>query len=881
MKINSSDNKVFAFNKLQKDETILSFDGSGKLGVGAQGGFLSKISSLFEKIKTFMDSPEEKELRQKIERELAKKNFINSQSSYLFEGKLDELIDTREKYDLKNPAAVIDYNRFVRVKEDEPIDKTALTDRAIQALRNQIFAEINGENSYIDYLYTEGKVHDYVDVAEAMHYLYEDITQDEYNEWRDKAEKGLDSLMRRMGKLLGENKDYTPDTLTSVLNYRLYNILKSWTNEAETRKKIERDFADDILGNALYPSSVENFSEFSTALQALGILSPNYQFISKNVAEVDIYQKEYESHSELTKKRELVFEIAKDKELLRDEKFDALLEKDYGKTLNEMIKRLQALKDNSTLSEKNEQIYEGRLKSTLENFSELFILNLYGGDPELRDSANTEWYNNYKTKINEAFLAVSERSLTDFDFHKDPTETYLVDDERAIVIENFKEALKGFDSFFREENGFAKILDSYSSDFKTLKDAYDNVREIVSCEQLYGIFDKEKGEMAKKAFNDLFLQDVYNHNYNEFIFEKLGSDFDKLYKESSKQKNLMAIDKKALEFFEDIKSGLINPEKLNDEIQNRFGKELQEYDKIEWSANPFAATMLQASGFLMQNLSTPYNYDFESFKERIAKAEMELGISNLSNRISLVSMIKEKDPNTKDLLALLSTGYSPEWKKFGEDIFGNKTKIENPYDRAEIVDSRIISGNPGGNPGGAFEQLYPRGAIESLSKLVRFEKEKGLIQGLESGTTTLEEFANKYGDEYQRLLNDARKSLEQNLLAQSKGFETVDQYDKFLSFNLQIDPDSVIKSFKEPIDINPAFIEKVANGEHQKFVEKVIDLVKDQYKGSVDVKALVEEVYNKGAQKVIEEENLDGRTTESRFGKEIDKKIKEVGELSM
>lgn len=138
-----------------------------------------------------MDSPEEKELREKKERELAKENFINSQSTYLFEDKLDEFIDKRKEFNLRIPAAAYDYESFVRGREDnEPFDKTALINRAKESIRNQIFAESNDADSYIDYLYIEGKADDYADRADAMQDLYEGMTQDEYNEWRDKAEKG-------------------------------------------------------------------------------------------------------------------------------------------------------------------------------------------------------------------------------------------------------------------------------------------------------------------------------------------------------------------------------------------------------------------------------------------------------------------------------------------------------------------------------------------------------------------------------------------------------------------------------------------------------------------------------------------------------------------
>ena len=48
-----------------------------------------------------------------------------------------------------------------------------------------------------------------------------------------------------------------------------------------------------------------------------------------------------------------------------------------------------------------------------------------------------------------------------------------------------------------------------------------------------------------------------------------------------------------------------------------------------------------------------------------------------------------------------------------------------------------------------------------------------------------------------------------------------------------------------------------------------------------NVKKLLEEVLEKGAEQTITDKGLDGRTKEARFIKEVDKKIKEANELSM
>ena len=58
-----------------------------------------------------------------------------------------------------------------------------------------------------------------------------------------------------------------------------------------------------------------------------------------------------------------------------------------------------------------------------------------------------------------------------------------------------------------------------------------------------------------------------------------------------------------------------------------------------------------------------------------------------------------------------------------------------------------------------------------------------------------------------------------------------------------------------------------------------MDLLKDKLpegKNKTEIKKLVKEVLDNGAQKVIEEKGLDGRGKEARFLKEADKKLKEL-----
>lgn len=202
-------------------------------------------------------------------------------------------------------------------------------------------------------------------------------------------------------------------------------------------------------------------------------------------------------------------------------------------------------------------------------------------------------------------------------------------------IEDFKTNIDNFIDF-RKENGLPKLEGIINPD-KTLSEINDDIKNIAYYETNYGISYIEKGKKADNSFKNLFLQDVRNYDYDQFRFEKLNSNFDKLYKEANKQKDLMAADKKALQFFRDIKDGAVISKNLEKEIENRFGKELDSYDKIEWRANRLAATMLQAAGFLREDLSS-FRIALEHFNQEEIRLQKELGIKNLSERLSLASV---------------------------------------------------------------------------------------------------------------------------------------------------------------------------------------------------------------------------------------------------
>lgn len=813
-----------------------------------------------------------------------REEFINSQYKLLNSiENLDEVIAKRKEYGLPITPAAQDYLDFVQGR-DGVTDAWQLSHRAAYSLEDQIDAEDKGNDNFLDRLYDEGKLGAFTDKKKNTKELYRDMTQEEYNAWRAKAADETREFMNKMDKKLTENPDYRPDTLNSVLEYRLYQVFKN-SNIDNLRENLENQFYGELVGsNLVIPGGdmfpISTFANFQNGLIAAGLLTPKDDFINKYEAGYDLYQQNFEKYNDLKQNEHLASEIAKDKELLREGKFDELLKKDHGKVLNEEIKRLQTLKTNSTLNERNKEIYEDRLNSALRNFSELAIINFYEGDVnKVEGIANTSAYDGLVREIRTSLSSLGSQvgklkynEVADDNSGFDNLDEYELG-KLNMQIEDFKTKIDNFIDF-RKEEGLSELEGIISPD-KTLSEILDDIKSVAYYEKHYGVSDIEIGEKVDNAFKNLFMQDVVNSDYSRFTFEKLNFDFDKLYKETNKQKDLRIADKKALDFFRDIKDGAITSKNLEKEVENRFGQELKDYDKIEWRANPLATTMLQAIGILRESLN--FSRDgFKDFKEEVKMlgkqlAEEGLGIKNLSERLSLTSIIKEKDPNIKKFVSLLSNGFCLSYKEQSKDIYGFAEKINNPYEREEILVE--------------YDLDYPVQALKSLMDLVAFEREKGLIEGLENGTTTLEEFTNSHGDEYKKLLNDAKESLKENLLALSKGFNMTKDYNNFLAANNNIEPEKVIEAIKEAgkkvIDVNPKFLDDVASGKHQELIKKLAEQIKEEYPNKKNVQKLLEEVFEKGAERTITDKGLDGRTKEARFIKEVDKKIKEVSELSM
>ena len=626
---------------------------------------------------------------------------------------LDEVISKRKEYGLAITPAAQDYLDFVQ-GVDGATDAWELSHRAAFSLQDQIEAEDKDNDNLLDSLYDEGKLSAFHDEEKNTKELYGDMTQEEYNAWRAKAADATREFMNKMDKKLADNPNYRPDTLNSVLEYRLYQVFKN-SNIDNLRENLENQFYGELVGNNLvipdggvFP--ISTFANFQNGLIAAGLLTPKDDFISKYEAGYDLYQENYKEYSEAMLEKRIISNIAQDKELLRAEDFDALIEKSNNDAFKKEMNVFKTLKENFNLSGRNREIYRDRLNNFIENYSTNFIYGIYGTTREnvrQADKINGAIYKNWARTFERVAEEIKEENLGDFLFKDEAGELDANGDDLKYetgvkIISRFKTAAMSFLDY-REAAFISKPGDVVFETDK-LSDVSKRLEELIAKDRDFSVSHIEKGKKAQKIIDDLFPR-VYN--YPKTVLNALGSDFDKRYKESNRQKDLRVAEKKALSRYSDIKNGSVNLGNLYSEIDKRFGEELKNYDEIEWRANPFATTMLKAAGTLAPDLTRADEAYFEEAQKQIVRAGEELGIVGLHERLSLPSMITNKDPNMKNLLALLANDYDPKLKEMGKDTHNYMEEIDNPYSRRAII-------------GNFSESDYPRGAYDSLKKLVNF-----------------------------------------------------------------------------------------------------------------------------------------------------------------
>ena len=315
--------------KTDRSDAHPGIESSNELNGREKNSFFGFLENILERVlKYSKDRAKEPEQDSEAKK---REEFMNSQYRMLNSiDNLDEVIAKRKEYGLSITPAAQDYLDFVQGR-DGVTDAWQLSHRAAYSLEDQIDAEDKGNDNFLDRLYDEGKLGAFTDKKKNTKELYRDMTQEEYNAWRGKATDETREFMNKMDKKLADNPDYRPDTLNSVLEYRLYQVFKN-SNIDNLRENLENQFYGELVGsNLVVPGGdmfpISTFANFQNGLIAAGLLTPKDDFISKYEAGYDLYQENYKEYSEAMLEKRIISNIAKDKELLRAEDFDALIEK--------------------------------------------------------------------------------------------------------------------------------------------------------------------------------------------------------------------------------------------------------------------------------------------------------------------------------------------------------------------------------------------------------------------------------------------------------------------------------------------------------------------------------------------------------------------------
>ena len=298
--------------KTDRSDAHLGIESSNELNGREKNSFFGFLEGILERVLKYSKDrngePEQDSEAKKIG------EFMSSQYRMLNSiENLDEVIAKRREYGLAMTPAAQDYLDFVQGR-DGVTDAWELAHRAAFSLQDQIEAEDKDNDNLLDSLYDEGKLSAFHDEEKNTKELYGDMTQEEYNAWRAKAADATREFMNKMDKKLADNPNYRPDTLNSVLEYRLYQVFKN-SNIDNLRENLENQFYGELVGsNLVIPDGgvfpISTFANFQNGLIAAGLLTPKDDFISKYEAGYDLYQENYKEYSEAMLEKRIISNIA-------------------------------------------------------------------------------------------------------------------------------------------------------------------------------------------------------------------------------------------------------------------------------------------------------------------------------------------------------------------------------------------------------------------------------------------------------------------------------------------------------------------------------------------------------------------------------------------
>lgn len=499
--------------KTDRTDVHAGIESSNELNGRERNSFFGFLENILERVLKY--SKDRKGEPEQDSEAKKREEFINSQYRMLSSiENLDEVIAKRKEYGLAITPAAQDYLDFVQGR-DGVTDAWQLSHRAAYSLEDQIDAEDKGNDNILDAMYDEGKLSAFYDEEKNTKELYRDMTQEEYNTWRGKAADETREFMNKMDKKLADNPDYRPDTLNSVLEYRLYQVFKN-SNIDNLRENLENQFYGELVGsNLVIPGGdmfpISTFANFQNGLIAAGLLTPKDDFINKHEASYDLYQENYKEYSEAMLEKRIISNIAKDKELLRAEDFDALIEKSNNDAFKQQINVFQKLKENFNLSGKNREIYRDRLDNFIQNYSVNFVYGIYGTTREnvrQADKISESTYQRLASDFNRAAEEIRNEGLDGFLFKDEAGELDTGDDleyETGVrAIARFKTAAMSFLNY--REAAFISKPGEVVFETDKLSDVIERIEDIIVNDRDFSASQIEQGKKPKKSLTIFFFK---------------------------------------------------------------------------------------------------------------------------------------------------------------------------------------------------------------------------------------------------------------------------------------------------------------------------------------------------------------------------------------
>jgi hypothetical protein len=337
------------------------------------------------------------------------------------------LIEERRKQKLYIPPICEYYekwmNEYYESTNVSSHRKEVLEMQVIRAIEEQKAAEKEGYKNHLEHVYATNRSYAFAKMSnkkEVIKKIYNNMSQEQYNEWRNAQEAKLESWVKGY-----KRTDRTKDDFNSHLLFDIvYDIVTESKDKKEIRGRLEEIFLNSIMiitEDALMGDSrsLRDFEKdpLVNALRSYGLLSPDYHFISRDNFKFDTYQRQYSSNMALHNEDVIAREVCTKLELFRNKDMYGLFkarlnDQFFNSELNDSLHELQDLSEQAILPAKLEK-FNKKYSEVAKTITEQLLMEAYKVDKnDLKKNKDSEKVQAYQKGVQE-LLNPSEKQTPD------------------------------------------------------------------------------------------------------------------------------------------------------------------------------------------------------------------------------------------------------------------------------------------------------------------------------------------------------------------------------------------------------------------------------------------------------------------------------------